>query len=319
MTRKDHRIVFMGTPEFAKVSLSKIVDAGYKVVGVVTAPDKPAGRGRKLQVSEVKEFATEKFPVLQPPRLKDPSFIEDLKSWKADLFVVVAFRMLPQVVWDMPPKGTVNLHASLLPDYRGAAPINRAIINGERVTGITTFFIDKNIDTGNILLNKKIQIPFSMDAGSLHDILKEEGATLLVKTLDQIFSGNALPVPQDKIVKLHKAPKINPEDCMIPWNSRKLVIYNHIRGLSPYPGAWTIVINEKSEKIRLKIFRVSISDRVLNHPVGTLFTDGKSYVQIALKDGILSILELQVPGKSRMNIKDFLAGNNPESWKIVTS
>jgi len=317
MNRQDYRIVFMGTPEFAKVSLSQIVDAGYRIAGVVTAPDKPAGRGRKPQESKVKEFATGKFPVLQPPQLKDPEFITVLRSWNADLFVVVAFRMLPEEVWTIPPKGTVNLHASLLPDYRGAAPINRVIMNGESETGVTTFFIEKDIDTGKILLKEKVQIPFSMDAGALHDLLKEKGAKLLIETLDQIFSGRARPVPQKVSDVLNSAPKIHQEDCMIQWDRPRLQVYNHIRGLSPYPGAWTFILNEKSEKIRLKIFRSSVIDEPHNYPLGTFLTDRKNYFKIALRDGFLSVLELQVPGKSRMNIREFLAGYNPETWKIV--
>jgi len=306
----------MGTPEFALASLRQIVYAGYQVAGVVTAPDKPAGRGRKIQESEVKKFALGKFPILQPLNLKDPGFISSLRQWNADLFVVVAFRMLPEVVWSIPPRGTINLHASLLPQYRGAAPINRVIMNGEEETGVTTFFIEKDIDTGKILLNEKIHISHSIDAGTLHDELKEKGATLLIKSLDLIFSGKAKPLQQSMAGTWLTAPKIHPADCEVPWEKGLLQIYNHIRGLSPFPGAWTYIQTAHSEKQRIKIFKTSIIDKSHNYPLGTFLTDRKSYIHVAVKGGFLSILELQISGKSRMNIRKFLAGHHVENWKI---
>ncbi len=316
MQKENFRIVFMGTPEFALESLRQIILEGFNVVCVITAPDKPAGRGKKIKESAVKKFAVSKeIPVLQPANLKDENFLHKLKAYKAHLNVVVAFRMLPEAVWAMPPNGTINLHASLLPDYRGAAPVNRAIMNGETVTGVSTFFIEKEIDTGNIILQKEVPVTFQMNAGELHDILMAEGAKLLTKTLELTLKGNVVPKPQSGRSNPKTAPKIHPADCKIPWKKEAIIIYNHIRGLSPYPGAWTAIETGDKKEITVKILAAGISTRSHNYPVGTLINSGKS-LEIAVNKGYLIINELQVPGKRRMSIKDFLLGNSTEDWKI---
>ncbi|MBO6533273.1 MAG: methionyl-tRNA formyltransferase [Muricauda sp.] len=305
------RIVFMGTPDFAVGSLKQLLEAGFKVVGVITAPDRPAGRGRKLQESAVKQFAVKhQLKVLQPTNLKDEAFLKDLKSLDANLQVVVAFRMLPKVVWQMPAYGTFNLHASLLPQYRGAAPINWAIINGETETGVTTFFIDEKIDTGNIILQKGANIRPDDNAGNLHDRLMELGAHLVVETCKQIEAGTVSLQKQDESMELKPAPKIHKDTCRIDWNSPMMDIYNHIRGLSPYPGAWTELVNDgKAEP--MKIFRTEMETSEHDYIVGKLVVEKKS-LKVAVKEGYLNLLELQLPGKRRMQVNEVLNGLNLE-------
>lgn len=305
------RIVFMGTPDFAVGSLKQLLEAGFKVVGVITAPDRPAGRGRKLQESAVKQFAVKhQLKVLQPTNLKDEAFLKDLKSLDANLQVVVAFRMLPKVVWQMPAYGTFNLHASLLPQYRGAAPINWAIINGETKTGVTTFFIDEKIDTGNIILQKGANIRPEDNAGDLHDRLMELGAHLVVHTCKQIEAGTVSLQKQDESMELKPAPKIHKDTCRIDWNSSMMDIYNHIRGLSPYPGAWTELVNDgKAEP--MKIFRTEMETSEHNYIVGKLVVEKKS-LKVAVKEGYLNLLELQLPGKRRMQVNEVLNRLNLE-------
>lgn len=316
MNKKDFRIVFMGTPEFALESL-KIIEENFRIVCIVTAPDKPAGRGKKIRESAVKKFAIiNNIPVLQPKNLKDIVFLNQLKSYQAHLNVVVAFRMLPEAIWNMPTEGTINLHASLLPDYRGAAPINWAIMNGEKKTGLSTFFIEKDIDTGKIILQKEVQIPSHMNVGELHDTMMIEGAILLNKTIELIISGNVSPRAQPKVKKPKNAPKIHSDDCRIPWNKDAVTIYNHIRGLSPYPGAWTEVVIQGREIIKVKIFETKILSGLSENKVGSILSDNKTYLKVAVDGGFIFINELQVPGKRRMGIKDFLLGNSPNQWKI---
>lgn len=306
---KDLRIVFMGTPDFAVGSLARILDAGLNVVGVVTAPDRAAGRGRKVQQSAVKEFAVQhQLKVLQPVNLKDEGFLEELKGLNANLQVVVAFRMLPKAVWHMPEHGTFNLHASLLPQYRGAAPINWAIINGETETGVTTFFIDEKIDTGNIILQAKEKISPEDDAGSLHDRLMQIGGDLVVETCKQIAAGTVTVSKQNESGELKPAPKIHKETCQIDWNASLEHIHNHIRGLSPYPGAWTTIINNGVEE-PLKIYATQIEPSKHGLQVGKLIADKKS-MKVAVKDGYLNLMELQFSGKRRMKVTEVLNGLN---------
>ena len=297
----------MGTPEFAVPSLNKLYEAGYDIVAVVTAPDKPAGRGMQLTESAVKKYAVQKkLPVLQPEKLKDPNFIQTLQSLKADLQVVVAFRMLPELVWNMPPLGTINLHASLLPQYRGAAPINWAIINGEKETGVTTFKLQHEIDTGNILLQEKISVADNETAGSLHDKMMYTGADVLLQTIRQIEDGTIKETPQPSAANFQQstqAPKIFNETCKIDWNQPVNKIYNLIRGLSPYPSAFTYLDEKK-----LKIFSAEKEKTNQSDEPGKIFTDNKSFLKFSAKDGFISLKEIQLEGKKRMNIKDFLRG-----------
>lgn len=294
----------MGTPDFAVASLDALVQANFDVVAVVTAPDKPAGRGQKLNESAVKKYAVEKgIPVLQPEKLKNPEFIEELRSYQADLQVVVAFRMLPEIVWNMPAKGTINLHGSLLPQYRGAAPINHAIINGEKESGVTTFFLKQEIDTGDIILSDSVPIADDETAGELHDKLMVVGANLLVKTLLAIEANNIIEQPQPQNGDLKHAPKIFKEDCKIDWNNQAQTIHNLIRGLSPYPTAFTL-LNEKN----LKVFKAEIEDKEPGIVAGGFLTDGKTYLKFAAKDGFIKLLDIQYEGKKRMLIEDFLRG-----------
>lgn len=300
------RIIFMGTPDFAVASLKALLDNGENVVAVVTSPDKPAGRGQILNQSAVKQFAlTNNLPVLQPEKLKNEEFLSELKSYHADLQVVVAFRMLPEVVWNMPPLGTINVHASLLPQYRGAAPINHAIINGEEKTGVTTFLLQHEIDTGNILLSQEVNIENSDNAGTLHDKLMMAGATTLIKTIDALKNNSLTPTHQDTVIEstLKHAPKIFKEDCAIDWNQENIVIYNKIRGLSPYPASFTMLGGKT-----LKIFEVETEQTITDLKPGEYTTDHKSFLKFASKNGLINVLSLQLEGKKRMSIQEFLRG-----------
>ncbi len=315
------RIVFMGTPEFAATSLETLLRSDIDVVAVVTSPDKPAGRGREVRESAVKQCAVKHgLPILQPEKLKNPDFLAKLRCFQADLFVVVAFRMLPEEVWKMPPSGTVNLHASLLPEYRGAAPINWAIINGETMTGTTVFFIDKEIDTGNIISYDKTEICPGDDAGTLHDKLMYDGAEHLTKAVKSIADGTFTSVPQDSVPIRHEpkhAPKIFRETCNIDWNREVSYLHNFVRGLSPYPGAWTTLITPKGEHLTLKIYTTYILSGSLSCTPGTIESDNRTFLRIAAKNGWLVIESLQAEGKKRMDIRDFLRGIlNIETYRI---
>lgn len=296
----------MGTPEFAVASLQNLVEDGWNVVAVVTAPDKPQGRGQKLIPSPVKEKALEfGIDVLQPTNLKSPEFLAELSALKADLQIVVAFRMLPEAVWSMPPMGTFNLHASLLPNYRGAAPINWAIINGEKETGVTTFFLKHEIDTGSIIFQEKETIDPDDNVGTLYIKLMTKGARLVQRTVEAISEGKVLPLPQDETMALHHAPKIFKETCQIKWTRSALEIHNFVRGLSPYPAAWTTL-----EGKILKIFKTKLA--TTNKPnlaPGQFTADGKNTLQFQTGDGLLDVLELQIEGKKRMSVDEFLRGN----------
>jgi methionyl-tRNA formyltransferase len=314
MLKQYPRIVFMGTPEFAVSSLKKLLEHNYHVIGVVTAPDKPAGRGKKIKESEVKRFAKSKnLYVLQPEKLKSPEFNRKLKELKPDLQIVVAFRMLPEMVWKLPPKGTINLHASLLPQYRGAAPINHAVMNGERKTGVTTFFIREEIDTGNILLQEEIDILPDDTAGDVHDKLMEKGASLIVKTVEGILNNSIKPKKQADLMsasqELKLAPKIFKDDCYINWNQPSVNIYNMIRGMSPYPGAFTEIYDAENNQLTLKIFKAALGNELpRNDNPGSISSDNKSFIKIAASDGYIFPEELQVAGKRKMSVHDFLRG-----------
>ncbi|RDB04796.1 methionyl-tRNA formyltransferase [Runella aurantiaca] len=295
----------MGTPEFAVSSLQKLVESGSNVVAVVTAPDKPAGRGLQLTPSPVKQYAlTQGIPVLQPEKLKNPDFLEELRSYQADLQVVVAFRMLPEVVWNMPPKGTFNLHASLLPQYRGAAPINWAIINGETQTGVTTFFLQHEIDTGQIIFQETEPIHEDDTVGTLYERLMQKGAALVVKTVQAVEGGKYPQIPQPEIETLKSAPKIFKETCEIQWTQSASAIRNFVRGLSPYPTAWT-TLNGKT----CKVYKVSVANQEFSErEIGDFVTDNKFFLHFKTGDGWLAIEELQLEGKKRMGIEEFLRG-----------
>ena len=319
--KKPARIAFMGTPEFAVASLGAILMSGYEVAAVVTAPDRPAGRGRKISKSAVALFAEEnELNILQPLSLKDPGFIRELQLLSPDVIIVVAFRMLPEIVWKIPKLGTFNLHASLLPQYRGAAPINHVLINGESITGVTTFLIDKAIDTGNILLREEVHISATENAGELHDRLLRTGAALVVRTIEGLLSGNLKPRPQSDFIKdgtiLKEAPKIYPADCFLNFRLGAQEVYNLIRGLSPYPGS-RITIDNRGTLFQLKIlageYMLSSHDR----SPGTIDCDGSTYIRIACKDGFVNITSLQAEGKKAMNTTDFLRGNSTEGWKVA--
>lgn len=305
------RIIFMGTPDFAVPSLKNLVEAGYEIAAVITAPDKPAGRGMQLNESAVKKYALSKgLQILQPEKLKDPGFIKELQNLNADLQIVVAFRMLPEVVWNMPPMGTINLHGSLLPQYRGPAPINRAIINGEKETGVTIFKLQHAIDTGNILLQKKIAIGDTETAGELHDRMMIVGAELLLDTINQLKENKLQEIPQSNTGKhpadvepLHHAPKIFTETCEIKWEKGVDEIYNLIRGLSPYPAAFTFLKGKK-----IKIFRAEKEISNVTEITGSLISDHKSFLKFACNNGYISIKELQMEGKKKMYVHDFLRG-----------
>lgn len=304
---KDLRIVFMGTPEFAATILKKLIESNYNVVGVITAPDRPAGRGRKIQMSAVKQYAeSQGLQVLQPTNLKSETFVSQLKELNATLQIVVAFRMLPKVVWSMPPYGTFNLHASLLPDYRGAAPINWAIMNGETKTGVTTFFIDEKIDTGEIILQDKIDILESDNAGTLHDKLMYLGADLVIKTVEAIEKGEVTTKVQPPEGSLKEAFKIHKDTCKINWLAPIKEIHNHIRGLSPYPAAWSLFKNGDQE-MNVKVFESKIIEAPHDATIGQVMADKKG-IKVAVKNGFIELLELQLPGKKRMKTKDILNG-----------
>lgn len=310
---KEFRIIFMGTPVFAVQSLLTLIREGYSIAAVVTAPDKPAGRGRKILASPVKQCALENgLNVLQPEKLKDPGFIRTLESYKPGLQVVVGFRMLPEEVWQLPPSGTINLHASLLPQYRGAAPINWAIINGEKYTGITTFFIRHEIDTGNIILQEKMKIGPDETAGELHDRLMNSGAKLLSKTVGMIARGKATSTDQqsfvDKGIALHNAPRIFAGDCRINWNQKAEHVHNFIRGLSPSPGAWSEWQKPDGSILYLKIFSARKEIVLPAHSPGTIITDDKTRMEIAVRDGYIRIVSLQQAGRKRMDAEEFLKG-----------
>ncbi|MBC7914637.1 MAG: methionyl-tRNA formyltransferase [Pyrinomonadaceae bacterium] len=305
------RILFMGTPDFAVASLDALIKAGYNIIAVVTAADKPAGRGQKIHESAVKQYAVSKgLEVLQPVKLKDPEFHKQLLTLKADLQVVVAFRMLPEIVWNMPPKGTINLHASLLPKYRGAAPINWAVINGEKATGVTTFFLQQEIDTGNIIFSESVTIEPNDTAGEVHDKLMNTGAQLLVKTIHAIHADTIDSIPQNHTAdvndELPHAPKIFKEDCLINWNQPVQGVYNFIRGLSPYPAAYTI-FKEKT----LKIYSGELLDKEPGIQPGGFLSDGKTFLKFACLDGFICVWDIQLEGKKRMNVEEFLRGFRP--------
>ena len=303
---KNLRIVFMGTPDFAVGTLKALTENKYQVVGVITAPDKPAGRGRKIQQSAVKAYALEHhLPILQPTNLKNEQFLNELQALQADIQIVVAFRMLPKVVWNMPKLGTFNLHASLLPDYRGAAPINWAIINGETKTGVTTFFINENIDTGAILLQEEVEIPLHYSAGDLHDALMVIGSNLVLKTVDLIENGS-YTVKKQVLEDTKPAPKLNKENCAIDWNDAMLNIYNKIRGLSPYPAAWTTLYNS-DEKIEVKIYETQIMEETHDFEIGKVLATKKE-IKVAVNNGYINILELKIAGKRKMDAKSLCNG-----------
>jgi len=305
--KNELRIVFMGTPGFAVSILKKLVEEGKNVVGVITAPDKPAGRGRKLHASAVKEYAvTKDLPILQPTNLKDEHFLKELESLQANLHIVVAFRMLPKVVWKMPKHGTFNLHASLLPEYRGAAPINWAIINGEKKTGVTTFYIDEKIDTGEIILKSEVPISKNETAGSLHDKLMDAGSDLVVKTVEKIEEDTISTKPQPLVGEIKEAPKLTTENTKINWSRTAGVIDLFIRGLSPYPVAWTTLINDE-EELKMKIYEAEAVLEEHANEIGNISTTKKE-IKVATKDGYLYIKELQLPGKRKMDAASLLNG-----------
>lgn len=310
MNDRDLRIVFMGTPAFAAESLRRLVEEGYNIVGVVTMPDKPAGRGLKLQQSAVKEYALRAgLRILQPERLKDPAFIDDLRSLNADLGIVIAFRMLPEAVWSLPRLGTFNLHASLLPQYRGAAPINHAIINGETETGVTTFFLNSQIDKGGIIDSRKVAIAPDDTAGTLHDKLMHVGSELVIETVGKIAAGGFRPheqPPGDEGLK--PAPKIFRDDCRIDWSRRPDEIHNLIRGLSPYPAAWSVFRSGDGAESTMKIFASVPEFGIHEHRPGDILSDGRSFLNVACKSGYISVTELQMAGKKRISVEEFLRG-----------
>ncbi len=304
---KELNIVFMGTPDFAVATLKALVEHKYNIVGVITAPDRPAGRGRKLHESAIKVYAKEQdLHILQPTNLKNEIFLEELKSLNANLQIVVAFRMLPKVVWQMPEYGTFNLHASLLPNYRGAAPINWAIINGETKTGVSTFFIDEKIDTGEMILQKKIDIDSKENAGSLHDKLMELGSDLVLKTVTLIETGDVKTTPQKDSDDIKTAYKLNKDNCKIDWHKSRKKIYNQIRGLSPYPAAWCTLINGDDE-LDIKIYSAKKEKEKHNLEIGTIISS-KNELKVAIKKGFIIIENIKLPGKRTMDIKSLLNG-----------
>ena len=314
MEKKDLKIVYMGTPEFAVESLKRLVEGGYNVVGVITMPDKPMGRhGSVLQASPVKQYAVSQgLKVLQPEKLKDEAFLEELRALQADLQIVVAFRMLPEVVWNMPPMGTFNLHAALLPQYRGAAPINWAVINGDTETGITTFFLKHEIDTGDIIQQERVPIADTDNVEIVYDKLMMLGGDLVLETVDAILAGTIHPIPQDELImpetELRPAPKIFKETCRIEWNKGVKRVYDFVRGLSPYPAAWTELVMPEGGRQVVKIYETEKLFASHSLPVGQVDTDGKTYFRIAVPDGYVNLITLQLAGKKRMAVADFLRG-----------
>lgn len=313
MEKESLRIVYMGTPDFAVESLRALVEGGYNVVGVITMPDKPAGRGYKIQYSPVKQYALEhNLPLLQPEKLKDEAFLEALRAWNADLQIVVAFRMLPEVVWNMPRLGTFNLHGSLLPQYRGAAPINWSIINGDKETGVTTFFLTHEIDTGKIILQERLPIAETDDAGTVHDALMAIGGRLVTCTVDMILDGTVEAVPQESFQipasELRPAPKIFKDTCRIDWSKTKEEVYNHVRGLSPYPAAWTELVSPVGERLALKVFRTEKIEGTPSGAPGTIRTDRKTFIDVEVADGYIRLTSIQLAGKKRMEATAFLNG-----------
>lgn len=325
MTKKDLRIIFMGTPEFAVETLKELVENKYNVVAVVTQPDKPVGRHQNsLQPSAVKQFALGKnIPVLQPVKMKDPAFVEELRSYKADLQVVVAFRMLPEIVWAMPRFGTFNVHAALLPQYRGAAPINWAVINGETQTGVTTFFLDNDIDTGRIIMQDKFDIDPDYNVEDVYNGLMKLGAKLAIKTINKIIDGDGVveSLPQNELYKsegeLHPAPKIFKDTCKIDWNQPAWNIHNFIRGLSPYPGAWTTVVDEKGNERVLKIFQTKISSQESMSEAGSFAVGEKNKLLVNTCDNQIELVKIQLSGKPRVLGSDFVNGHNVSLMKFV--
>jgi len=323
MTKDELRIVFFGTPQFAVESLDRLLREGYNVVGVVTMPDKPAGRGHRIYQSDVKRYAVEHdLPLLQPVSLKDEAFVEQLRAWNAQLFIVIAFRMLPQVVWAMPPLGTFNLHASLLPRYRGAAPINWAVMNGDTVTGVTTFFLKHEIDTGDIIGQRSIPISRTDNAGTVHDRLMMLGADMVQQTVADIIAGTVHPVPQDTLLTAGQqptpAPKIFKDTCRINWQWPAERVYNHVRGLSPYPAAWSTLVDASGNVLTdIKIFETNepqASDNAV--PAGTIVADGKT-LRVACADGWLTVLSLQQAGKRRMAADEFMRGTRLDGCHLA--
>lgn len=313
MNKTDLRIVYMGTPDFAVEPLKQLVEGGYNVVGVITMPDKPAGRGHKIQFSPVKQFALEhNLTLLQPEKLKDEGFVNELRALKADLQVVVAFRMLPEVVWNMPRLGTFNLHASLLPQYRGAAPINWAIINGDTETGVTTFFLTHEIDTGKIIQQEHIPISDTDTAETIHDALMYKGSELLLETVDAIIAGTIQPKPQEELYQsedeLRPAPKIFKDTCYVDFNQPVKKVYDLIRGLSPYPAAWCSLKTAEGELLAVKIYETAKLQGAKVGAPGSIDTDGKSYIRVACADGAIELKSLLLPGKKRMAVADLLRG-----------
>lgn len=314
MVDKDIRIVYMGTPDFAVESLKALVEGGYNVVGVVTGPDKRSGRGQKITATAVKLYAeSQGLTILQPDKFRDETFLQDLRDLKADLQIVVAFKMLPEVVWSMPPMGTFNLHGSLLPKYRGAAPLNWAIMNGDKETGITTFLLKKEIDTGKILLSEKIEIGENDTVGDIHDALMVMGGSLVCKTVTALADGTVEPKDQiEESGEISHAPKIFKADCEIDWSFDTAKIHNKIRGLSPYPAAWSSIETSSGDLVAVKIFKslvVKDMEKPAELNVGDTISDGKSYIYVCCKDGLLSIEEFQLAGKKRVDAKSFLLGN----------
>lgn len=322
MEKKDLKIVFFGTPDFAVESLKRLVEGGYNVVGVVTMPDKPAGRGHHLLQSDVKKYAVDNgLHLMQPVKLKDENFVNELRSLNADLFIVIAFRMLPEVVWTMPPLGTFNLHASLLPKYRGAAPINWAVMNGDTVTGVTTFFLKHEIDTGDVIQQKSLPIHRKDNVETIHDGLMMMGADMVIETVDAIISGSVKPIPQSDLLAADEeptpAPKIFKETCKIDWKWNAERVYNHVRGLSPYPAAWTEIKDGVGKVHSIKIFATNEPDSLSEKLIpGSIVSDGKR-MWIACDDAKIEILSLQVAGKRRMPTADFLRGFNIEDCHCI--
>jgi len=323
MDQNSLRIVYMGTPEFAVAPLNALIEAGCNVVGVITNPDKPAGRGQKIQESAVKKYALEKgLPILQPEKFRNETFLSELKALNADLQVVVAFKMLPEMVWNMPKFGTLNLHASLLPHYRGAAPINWAIMNGDKESGVSTFLLQKEIDTGNVIFQEKVSIAENDNLEMLHDKLMEIGSNLVVKTVRAIEANDYPQVPQEDLItegeELKLAPKIFKDDCKINWLAPIANIHNHIRGLSPYPAAWTELSDSNDKKVAVKVYAANKEIESHSHPIGTLLSDKKTYLKVAVEGGFLNLTTIQMAGKKRMQIGDFLRGfQQIDNYKLI--